>query len=239
MNDTSLLRVDSLHAGYGPARILTGIDFSIDRGSIVAILGANGAGKTTLARAVAGLISTTAGTVTFDGEDITAWKAERRARAGLVYLPEGRGIFADLSVGENLAMAVIRMPRTERDPAVGRALELFPALAKRTRQRAGTLSGGEQQMLSLARGLVVRPVLVIADELSLGLAPQMVDVVFESLAKAAAMGVTVIMIEQFIHRALGLANACAIVRRGQIAWSGPTSDAGTQVLEHYLGEPAS
>ena len=163
----------------------------------------------------------------------------RIRRAGLVHIPEGRGIFPGLSVQENLRMAVRRVGEPdERRSAAARAYELFPALADRRTQRAGTLSGGEQQMLALARALAVPPRLVIADEMSLGLAPLVVDFVFENLARAAETGVTIVLIEQFIHRALGLAGSAVILRQGAVAWSGPSSEARQEVLDRYLGESA-
>jgi len=158
------------------------------------------------------------------------------ARLGLSYVPEGRGIFPGLSVIDNLRMFVRQMG-TDQDADVGveRAFELFPVLGERRHQRAGTLSGGEQQMLALARVLACRPKVVIADEPSLGLAPLLIDVVFESLAKAREEGVTIVLIEQFIHRALTFADRCLILQRGRLTWSGPAADAKAEVVARYLG----
>src|SRR5262249_50981763 len=159
----------------------------------------------TLARTVSGLVPSSNGTVHFDGRDITKAKPYAIRRAGLVHIPEGRGIFPGLSVQENLRMAVRRVGSPEdRRNGIDHAFELFSALANRRNQRAGTLSGGEQQMLALARALAVPPRLIVADEMSLGLAPIVVDTVFESIERAAATGVTIVVIEQFIHRALAL-----------------------------------
>ena len=203
------------------------------------MLGANGAGKSTLARAASGLVPSFGGRVMFDGEDITKAKPHEIRRAGLVHIPEGRGIFPGLSVQENLRMAVRRVGTPdERRSAVARAYEMFPRLADRRTQRAGTLSGGEQQMLALARALAVPPKLIIADEMSLGLAPLVVDFVFESIERASQDGVTIVLIEQFIHRALGLASQCVILKQGAVAWTGPADNARQEVLDRYLGESA-
>lgn len=230
-----LLSVRGLTVHYGPAQALRDLDLTIDRGAIVAVLGANGAGKTSLARAISGLVRPTAGRIELDGQDITGRKAQQVTRAGVMYLPEGRGVFTSLSVRDNLRMWAMAVPRAERDDAVVRALDLFPVLAQRRQQAAGSLSGGEQQMLSLARAFVVRPALLVADELSLGLAPKMVDVVFDGLQRISDDGITVVMIEQFVHRALALATDCVVVRRGSVAWQGSPDEAEDQVLQHYLG----
>ncbi len=238
MSET-LLVVDGLDVRYGSVQALFGISLDVPAGSVVAVLGANGAGKSTLARAVSGLVPSFSGTVTFDGTDITRAKPHEIRRAGLVHIPEGRGIFPGLSVQENLRMAVRRVGTPgERRSAVDHAYELFPRLADRRSQRAGTLSGGEQQMLALARALAVPPKLIIADEMSLGLAPLVVDFVFENIEMASKSGVTIVLIEQFIHRALGLASQCVILKQGAIAWTGPADGARQEVLDRYLGESA-
>jgi branched-chain amino acid transport system ATP-binding protein len=234
-----LLDVKDLDVKYATVQALFDVSISVPEGTVVAVLGANGAGKSTLARSVSGLVPPVGGTVTFGGEDITHWGPHRIRRAGLVHIPEGRGIFPGLSVQENLRMAVRRVGTPdERRSAVANAYEMFPALAQRRNQRAGTLSGGEQQMLALARALAVTPRLIIADEMSLGLAPLVVDFVFESIERASKSGVTIVLIEQFIHRALGLASQCVILRQGAVAWSGPAEDARQEVLDRYLGEAA-
>jgi branched-chain amino acid transport system ATP-binding protein len=215
------------------------VSIDVPEGGVVAVLGANGAGKSTLARAVSGLVPSTKGRITFDGVDITKAKPHEIRRAGLVHIPEGRGIFPGLSVQENLRMAVRRVGTPEqRNSAVENAYEMFPRLAERRTQRAGTLSGGEQQMLALARALAVPPKLIIADEMSLGLAPLVVDFVFESIERAAQAGVTIVLIEQFVHRALGLAGQCVILKQGSVAWTGPSEHARQEVLDRYLGESA-
>lgn len=234
-----LLCVEGLSVRYASVQALFGVSIEVPEGSIVAVLGANGAGKSTLARSVSGLVPSFEGRVFFDGHDITKWPPHRIRRAGLVHIPEGRGIFPGLSVQENLRMAVRRVgdPAQRRD-AAERVYEMFPALGERRRQRAGTLSGGEQQMLALARAVAVTPRLIIADEMSLGLAPLVVDFVFESIERANRSGVTVVLIEQFIHRALALASGCVILRQGTVAWTGRSEDARQEVLDRYLGEGA-
>jgi branched-chain amino acid transport system ATP-binding protein len=235
----NLLSVEGLDVRYGSVQALFDVSIDVPAGSVVAVLGANGAGKSTFARAASGLIPSSKGTITFDGADITKAQPHAIRRAGLVHIPEGRGIFPGLSVQENLRMAVRRVGSPdERRSAVENAYEMFPRLAERRGQRAGTLSGGEQQMLALARALAVPPKLIIADEMSLGLAPLVVDFVFESIARAAESGVTIVLIEQFVHRALGLASQCVILKQGSVAWTGPSDTARQEVLDRYLGESA-
>ena len=235
----SLLSVQGLNVRYGSVQALFDVSLDVPDGSVVAVLGANGAGKSTLARTASGLVPAFGGKVVFGGEDITKWHPHRIRRAGLVHIPEGRGIFPGLSVAENLRMAVRRVGTgDQRKAAIANAYEMFPVLADRRGQRAGTLSGGEQQMLALARALAVPPRLIIADEMSLGLAPLVVDFVFESIERASKSGVTIVLIEQFIHRALSLASACVILRQGSVAWTGPSENARQEVLDRYLGEAA-
>ena len=231
------LVVRDLSVRYEDAIALTGLSFTVGAGKVLAVLGANGAGKSSLARAVSGLVRPYGGSVVFAGEEIANWPAHRIRRAGLVHLPEGRGIFRGLTVLDNLRMAAANVHgRHGRREAVELALTIFPALATRRRQVASSLSGGEQQMLSLARALASASKLVIADELSLGLAPKMVDLVFDGLASAREAGVTVIMIEQYVHRALAFADECLVLQRGELAWAGPAKSAGKEVLSHYLGD---
>ena len=217
----ALLTVENLSVRYGEALALNGVSFSLNAGQVLAVLGANGAGKSSLARAVSGLVPPAGGRVTFDGRDIQSRSCYKIRRAGMVHLPEGRGVFRGLSVVDNLRMsAATSGSRRARRESVDLALQIFPALAARRHQRAGLLSGGEQQMLSLARALATSPQLIIADEMSLGLAPKMVDLVFDGLGRARDAGVSVIMIEQYVHRALGFADACLVLSRGTVAWQG-------------------
>jgi branched-chain amino acid transport system ATP-binding protein len=229
-----------LEVRYGDALALTGVSFSLAAGKALAVLGANGAGKSSLARAVSGLVPVAAGEILFDGKRIDGWSSDRIRRAGIVHLPEGRGVFRSLSVLDNLKMAAASVKgRSARRDAVDAALDLFPVLGERRRQTAGLLSGGEQQMLSLARALSTAPRLVIADEISLGLAPMLVDLVFEGLDRAKRAGVTVIMIEQYVHRALAFADECLVLQRGTVAWTGSAASAGSELLANYLGAAAA
>jgi branched-chain amino acid transport system ATP-binding protein len=235
----TLLSVENLNVFYATVQALFDVSVDVRDGSVLAVLGANGAGKSTLARAVSGLVPSTSGTVTFEGQDITKATAHAIRRAGMVHIPEGRGIFPGLSVQENLRMAVRRVGEPEeRKNAIEHAYEMFPALASRRGQRAGTLSGGEQQMLALGRAMAITPRLIIADEMSLGLAPLIVDFVFETIERASQQGLTIVLIEQFVHRALSLADQCVILRQGTVAWSGPATEARAEVLDRYLGESA-
>jgi branched-chain amino acid transport system ATP-binding protein len=236
-DDVPALVIRDLSVRYGDAVALSGVSLRVEAGQVLALLGANGAGKSSLARAVSGLVRPSEGSVVLAGQEICEWPAHRIRRAGLLYLPEGRGVFRGLTVLDNLRMATSNLEgRQARSEAIEQALAIFPALATRRRQIAGSLSGGEQQMLSLARALTAAPKVVIADELSLGLAPKMVDVVFEGLGRARDAGVTVIMIEQYVHRALKFADECLVLQRGELAWQGPASAAATDVLSHYLGD---
>jgi branched-chain amino acid transport system ATP-binding protein len=233
------LAVEHLDVSYGDFPALSDVSLDIPAGSVMAILGPNGAGKSTLARAVSGLVPVRSGRVELDGADISNMAAHRIRTAGLTYIPEGRGIFPGLSVIDNLRMAVDSVSRgSARQEAIDRVVEIFPVLGQRTRQRAGSLSGGEQQMLGLARALAVEPRLIIADEMSLGLAPLVVNLVFEHIQRVKEAGITVVLIEQFVHRALELADQCTILVRGVVGWTGPAADAGDEVLDRYLGENA-
>jgi branched-chain amino acid transport system ATP-binding protein len=233
-----MLVVEDLNVSYGASQALFNVSMEVEAGSMVAVLGANGAGKSTLARTVSGLVPPTAGRIRFDGVDVTKRAPHKLSAEGLAHIPEGRGIFPGLTVSENLRMAVKQLKRAERGAAIDAAVERFPVLGERRRQGAGTLSGGEQQMLALARSLAVTPKLIIADEMSLGLAPLVTDAVFAGLEQAKSSGITVVLIEQFVHRALGLADRCVILTRGRVGWSGPASEAHQEVIERYLGEVA-
>jgi branched-chain amino acid transport system ATP-binding protein len=231
-----LLAVIDLDVRYGEARALFGVSLSLAPGRALAVLGPNGAGKSSLAGAIAGRIRPAAGRVEFDGQDVAGRSANRISRLGIAYVPEDRAIFPHLTVLENLKVQLrYAVPRAERRAALERAVETFPVLGERRRQQAGTLSGGEQQMLSLARVLAAPPRLLIADEMSLGLAPQLVDLVFDSLRTAQSEGVTILLVEQYVERALAFADDAVILRRGSVAWTGPAKEAGAQLVAGYLG----
>jgi branched-chain amino acid transport system ATP-binding protein len=231
----SLLSVSGVDVYYGAAQALRNVSLEVAGGTVTAILGANGAGKSTLARAISGLIPVSSGAIHFDGSDVTGAPAHLIRRRGLAHLPEGRGIFPNLTVAENLDLAARSLSKASRGPATERAADMFPILGSRRRQLAGRLSGGEQQMLSFARVLVVTPKLVIADEVSLGLAPLIVDEVYQGIEVMLKLGVSVLLIEQFVRRALTLATRCYIMRRGEVMWQGPTDAAATEAIGLYLG----
>jgi branched-chain amino acid transport system ATP-binding protein len=234
------LSVEDLKVSYGQSQALMGISLSAASGEVLSILGPNGAGKSTLGRAVSGLVPVSGGRIRFGGTEITGWKADRIRRAGLTYIPEGRGIFPGLNVSDNLRMATRQLGgRADRRAGVDRAIALFPPLGSRMKQQAGSLSGGEQQMLAMARALAVEPRLIIADEMSLGLAPLVVEQVFERLEVARAAGITILLIEQYVKRALAIADRCVIMTRGVVSWTGPASQAGPEVLDRYLGNSSA
>jgi len=234
------LVVDDIDVRYGAARALSGVSLDVGPGGAVAILGANGAGKSSLARAITGVVTPNRGRVTIDGLQVTRWAPYRIARLGVAHVPEGRGIFPGLTVLDNLRMGLrYCVARHDREDAIGRALARFPVLAERLTQRAATLSGGQQQMLALARVLAAPPRLIVADELSLGLAPILIDEVFDALREARSQGATLVLVEQFVGRALELCDTALILRRGRVVWQGSTSDAGAAAAESYLGGGAS
>ena len=236
IEDSPVLSLHGVTVSYGKGIALRGVNLEVLPGQTIAILGANGSGKSTLARACAGLVSIRTGRKLLNNTDVTRWPAHRIRRAGIIYLPEGRGIFPAMTVQENLRMAVYLVPRGSRNMAIDRAVEMFPVLGSRLKQRAGALSGGEQQMLSVARATVVAPRVIIADELSLGLAPQVVDLIFSRLADLKAeRQMSIILIEQFVHRALAFADSCTILRRGEVSWSGPAEEGAAEALEAYIG----
>jgi branched-chain amino acid transport system ATP-binding protein len=233
----ALLRVDGLEVAYGEAKVLFGVSFDVRGGRSVAVLGANGAGKSSLAAAIAGVVRPAAGSISVAGHDVTGWSPYRLSRIGTAYVPEGRGIFPTLSVLDNLrTMLRYAVPAAQRPAALDRAFEIFPVLAERRRQDAGTLSGGEQRMLALARVLAAPPRLLIADEMSLGLAPLMVDVVFDGLERARADGVTIVLVEQYVERALAFVDDALVMQHGKVAWHGPAAQAHEEVVAGYLGD---
>lgn len=230
MTAAPLLELRNVDAAYGPFRALFGVSFAVRSGQVTALLGANGSGKTTVARLATGLVVPTSGSVTFAGTDLTGRRAYEYARAGIVHAVEGRSVFATLSVEENLTLALSR-ERAKPDVAgaVKRAYELFPRLGERRRQIAGTLSGGEQRMLSLARVLVDEPRLLVADELSLGLAPIIVDDVYATLERIRDAGTTLLIVEQHVGHALALADEAVILEKGSVAFAGRTDEARAHI----------
>ena len=238
MTAAPLLELDHVDAGYGPFRALFDVSFSIAEGGALALLGSNGAGKTTVARVCSGLIRPTAGRVCFAGDDVTGVPAWKLARRGVAHAPEGRSVFATLSVEENLSLA-FGADSSAGGPAgvkasLASAYDLFPRLATRRDQLAGTLSGGEQRMLALARVLVHPPRLLIVDELSLGLAPIIVNEVFAMLAKIKDQGTTLLIVEQLVSHALAIADDVVLLTKGRTTFSGPVAELG-DLGEHFLG----
>jgi branched-chain amino acid transport system ATP-binding protein len=231
-----LLELRDVDAGYGPFRALFGVSFELHAGRVLAVLGSNGAGKTTVARVCSGLVRPTAGSVWFDGSDVTRWRTFLYPQLGIVLAPEGRSVFATLTVEENLELTFRRSKgRNGVKPALERAYEIFPRLGERRRQVAGTLSGGEQRMLSLSRVIVEQPRVLIADELSLGLAPIIVDEVYAVLGRIRDAGTTLLIIEQHVHHALNIADDAIVLVKGEIAYSGPVSELG-DLQARVLGE---
>ncbi|HXA31162.1 MAG TPA: ABC transporter ATP-binding protein [Acidimicrobiales bacterium] len=237
-SSTPILSASDLHVSYGPFRVLENVSLNIYEGEALAVIGANGAGKSTLARALSGIIDVADGHIRLDGVEITNWSANQIFRAGMTHLPEGRGIFQSMSVAENLRLAVRTLPnRSSRSEALDRIFETFPILNKRRNQTAGTLSGGEQQMLSLARALAHWPKVLIADEMGLGLAPMIIDQLYEQLDKARQQGLTIMLIEQYLDRALAFADQAVVFDHGSIAWSGPVADADVNAISRrYMGQ---
>jgi len=233
----SLLALERLEVSYGGIRAVKGIDLTVELGELVCLIGANGAGKTTTLRAITGLVPPAGGRIRYDGEDITGWRVHQIARRGLALVPEGRGVFAQLTIEENLAMgAYARTGDVSGD--LERAFSLFPRLKERRRQTAGTLSGGEQQMLAIARALMSRPKLLLLDEPSMGLAPLMVEKIFDVIRAIAAEGVTMLLVEQNARLALEVSRRAYVLEGGLVALSG---EAGAllhdpRIRESYLGE---
>ncbi len=228
-----MLELRHVSAGYGTGKVLEHVDLVVPDGAVVALLGPNGAGKTTLLRVASGLLRPSAGRVLCDGEDVTGASPYAMARRGICHVPEGRGVFPTLSVADNL--------RLQAPPAVDRkamdlAASAFPRLDERRSQLAGTLSGGEQQMLALARAYVSEPSTVLLDEVSMGLAPLIVDEIFDHLRRLAAKGLSLLVVEQYVARALEIADYVYILNRGRICFAGEPAEVRDEtVLESYLG----
>jgi branched-chain amino acid transport system ATP-binding protein len=236
-----ILLLEKLAVAYGGIQAVKGIDLRVDRGELVCLIGANGAGKTTTLKGICGLQQVRSGTVRYDGEDVTGRRAFELVRRGLAMVPEGRGVFGGLTIEENLAMgAYIRTDRAGIAADIERVFGLFPRLKERRRQTAGTLSGGEQQMLAMGRSLMSRPRLLLLDEPSMGLAPLMVQKVFETVHTVSQEGVTILLIEQNAKLALEVADRGYVMESGEITLSGDAKQllVDPAVRAAYLGEAA-
>jgi branched-chain amino acid transport system ATP-binding protein len=232
-----MLEIDNLMAGYGGAPVLRGVSISIAAGSVTAVLGANGVGKTTLNRAVSGLIPPLGGAIRFENETISGLSADAIVSRGLIHVPEGRKIFPNMSVRENLELGSYRRARANRQANLERAFTLFPRLKERTAQLAGTLSGGEQQMLAIGRGLMAEPRLLILDEPSLGLSPLLVEELFALIGRIAAEGLAVMLVEQNVVQSLELASRAYVLENGLVAMSGDAASLARdpELQKTYLG----
>ena len=232
-----LLAVKDLESGYGKIRVLHGVDLSIAAGEVVALLGPNGAGKTTLLRALSGLLPVNAGTARFDGRDFSRITPREAAQAGLVHVIKGHRVFTQLSVTDNLLLAGYDVPRAERAARVEEALSYFPEIAEKRHERGGALSGGQQQMLTVAQGLVRRPRLLMLDEPSAGLSPVLVDRVLNVIGKLKQQGTAVLLVEQLIEKALAAADRVYALVQGKIALEAPTgeSDLHKRLERAYFG----
>jgi branched-chain amino acid transport system ATP-binding protein len=232
-----LLEIDALEAAYDEALVVRGVSLAAGTDEIVAVIGPNGAGKSTLLKAVYGLVAVRGGAVRFEGEDVTGMRPDRLTRRGLNFVPQTENVFSRLTLAENLHVSALVLPRGRRRAAIERSRELFPILAERPRQRAGTLSGGQRKLVALARALVTGPRLLLLDEASAGLSPQAMDLVFEKLVEINALGVGIVMVEQNARRALALAARGYVLDAGRNAIEGSGAELlrDPQVAELYLG----
>ncbi|GAA4860406.1 ABC transporter ATP-binding protein [Actinomycetospora straminea] len=237
---TTMLELDDVHVAYGRIQALRGISLRVEVGQIVALIGANGAGKTTTMKAISGILGLQSGSMRFEGEDLTAIRADLRVGKGISQVPEGRGIFPGMTVAENIDMgAYLRSDRRSPEFAADleRVYELFPRLAERRSQAGGTLSGGEQQMLAMGRALMARPRLLLLDEPSMGLAPQFIAQIFRVIEEINAQGTTVLLVEQNATQALGLAHEAYVMETGEVTRSGTGAEllADPTIQDAYLG----
>lgn len=228
-----MLSLKSVTAGYGEAIVLRDVDFTVGPGEVVALLGPNGTGKTTLLRTATEFVKPRSGRIELDGEDMTRSRPYRYVRQGVCHLPEGRGIFPSLTVKENLA---IQARGRDLNDCINEVTDFFPVLGERLGQTAGSLSGGERQMLALSRAYVTGPKIVLVDEASLGLAPLIVDKIYEALHRLVQRGMSIIVVEQYVQKALDLAKTVYILSRGQLVQTGPAAGITTdEIYERYLG----
>jgi branched-chain amino acid transport system ATP-binding protein len=232
-----LLRIENLHAGYGDLEVLHGIDLDVNEGEIVALIGANGAGKTTTLRAISGLVAASEGSITFEGSNIGSWRSSQIVAEGVVQVPEGRKLFADMSVLENLRLGAYKRGRSDISGSLDEVFDLFPKLSERSSQSAGTLSGGEQQMLAIGRSLMTKPRFLMLDEPSLGLAPKLVIDIFGVIKSINGLGVTVMLVEQNAVHALQLSDRGYVLENGRVVLHGTGEEllGDDRVRTAYLG----
>ncbi len=231
-----VLALDEVSASYGPYRALFDVSFSVPPGAVVAVVGANGAGKSTVARVVSGLVPASSGRVLLGGRDVTRRRAFEIARMGLAHVTEGRSVFGSLTVEENLVLAFRRaLGHAGLADALARSFDVFPRLGERRGQLAGTLSGGEQRMLALARVLVLHQDVLVVDELSLGLAPVVVDEVYDALERVRSGGTALVLIEQHVNRAFTIADHVVVLQKGRVAYEGDVAGAEARLDELVLG----
>jgi branched-chain amino acid transport system ATP-binding protein len=232
-----LLQIENLHAGYGDLEVLHGIDLDVNEGEIVALIGANGAGKTTTLRAISGLVAASAGSITFEGSNIGSWRSSQIVAEGIVQVPEGRKLFADMSVLENLRLGAYKRGRSDISESLDEVFGLFPKLSERSSQSAGTLSGGEQQMLAIGRSLMTKPRFLMLDEPSLGLAPKLVLDIFGVIKNINGLGVTVMLVEQNAVHALQLSDRGYVLENGRVVLHGTGEEllGDDRVRTAYLG----
>lgn len=232
-----LLQIQGLQSGYGAVEVLRGVDLMVQPGETVALLGSNGAGKTTLNMTLSGLVATRAGRVVFDGQDITGWHHRRVVQQGLIHVPEGRKVFPNLSVRENLELGAFARGRERRAQNLDRVCAIFPRLLERMAQLAGTLSGGEQQMLAIGRGLMAEPRLLILDEPSLGLSPLLVEEMFALIGRLRQQGLAVLLVEQNVGQSLDIADRAYVLENGAIRFVGLPAEllASETLRQAYLG----
>jgi branched-chain amino acid transport system ATP-binding protein len=233
----ALLEVTGLRAGYGGVEVLRGIDLTVAPGEIVAVLGSNGVGKTTLNKALSGVVAVRGGGIGFNGARIDRSPSTRIVEAGLIHVPEGRRVFADMSVRDNLVLGSYRRGRPRRSANFDLVLDTFPRLRERLAQAAGTLSGGEQQMLAIGRGMMAEPLLLILDEPSLGLSPLLVEEMFALIARLRQQGLAIMLVEQNVVQSLDLADRAYVLENGRFVLSGPASElrADPDLKRTYLG----
>jgi branched-chain amino acid transport system ATP-binding protein len=232
-----LLQIENLHAGYGDLEVLHGIDLDVNEGEIVALIGANGAGKTTTLRAISGIVAASEGSITFEGSNIGSWRSSQIVAEGVVQVPEGRKLFADMSVLENLRLGAYKRGRSDISESLDEVFELFPKLSERSSQSAGTLSGGEQQMLAIGRSLMTKPRFLMLDEPSLGLAPKLVIDIFGVIKNINQLGVTVMLVEQNAVHALQLSDRGYVLENGRVVLHGTGEEllGDDRVRTAYLG----